>query len=166
VGDAAQQLLDIEAIKQLKARYFRFVDIEDFAAFRQLFTDDADFDVEGNLIHGAGAFIARVVQHHTNAEVRSVHHGHMPEIELTSATTAQGTWAMVDYVDRIWNDEGRREAFQGYGHYEETYTKDDGAWRISSMKLRRIRVDRLPEPIGPFPHRDRTAPSVLPPAAT
>ena len=32
------------------------------------------------------------------------HHGHMPEIELTSPTTAKGIWAMED---RVWWPAGR-----------------------------------------------------------
>ena len=164
--DPVQQLLDIEAIKQLKARYFRFVDVEDYASLRGLFLDDAEFVVEGQPISGGDELVRRIREHHTNAEVRTVHHGHMPEIEITSETTAHGIWAMFDYVDRIWKDDGRREAFQGYGHYEETYRKLDGAWKIASMKLTRIRVDILPQPIDPFPHRDRPAQSVLPPPAT
>jgi SnoaL-like domain len=35
---------DIEAIKQLKARYFRTMDTKDWAAMRLLFTDDVVMD--------------------------------------------------------------------------------------------------------------------------
>ena len=42
-------LLAIEAIKQLKARYFRFMDVHDWDEFRTLFTEDALFDVRGAL---------------------------------------------------------------------------------------------------------------------
>ena len=35
-----EQLWDIEAIKQLKARYFRYIDTKDWDAFSQLFTED------------------------------------------------------------------------------------------------------------------------------
>jgi hypothetical protein len=164
--DPVQQLLAIEAIKQVKARYFRFVDLEDYEGLRGLFVDDdAAFEVEGQPISGADDLVGRIREHHTNAEVRTVHHGHMPEIEITSETTARGIWSMFDYVDRIWKDDGRREAFQGYGHYTEEYRKVDGTWKIASMKLTRIRVDLLPEPLDPFPHRDRPAQSVLPPPA-
>ncbi len=34
------QLWDIEQIKQLKARYFRFLDTKDWNSFARLFTDD------------------------------------------------------------------------------------------------------------------------------
>jgi hypothetical protein len=36
-----QELLDREAIKELKARDFRLVDAQDWDAYRALFTDDA-----------------------------------------------------------------------------------------------------------------------------
>jgi len=68
--------------------------------------------------------------------VITVHHGHMPEIELTSATTATGVWAMEDMLR--WPD-GRE--MHGYGHYHETYEKVGGAWRIKSSKLTRLRTD-------------------------
>ena len=35
---------DIEAIKQLKARYCRTMDTKDWAAMRQVFTDDVEMD--------------------------------------------------------------------------------------------------------------------------
>ncbi len=35
-----EKLWDIEQIKQLKARYFRLMDTKDWAAWRELFTDD------------------------------------------------------------------------------------------------------------------------------
>ena len=54
---------------------------------------------------------------------------------------------------------------QKFTEHEEEYRKVDGTWKIASMKLTRIRVDILPEPIGLFPHRDRPAMSVLPPPA-
>jgi len=66
----------------------------------------------------------------------TVHHGHMPEIELTSETTAKGIWAMQDLLR--WPD-GRELC--GYGHYHETYVRRGGEWRIQSSKLTRLRTD-------------------------
>jgi ketosteroid isomerase-like protein len=141
---AAEQLLDLEAIKQLKARYFRFLDTKDWKGLFQVFTEDVDIDVTDDAgpdgrFRGAREMVAmleRVV-----GPARTVHHGHMPEIEIVDATTARGVWAMFDYVE--WpSDEGRR-GLRGYGHYTETYRKTDAGWRIASMKLTRIRIDRL-----------------------
>ena len=39
---------------------------------------------------------------------RTVHHGHMPEIEITGADSATGTWAMFDYVEFPPSPDGQR----------------------------------------------------------
>jgi hypothetical protein len=161
--EPVQELLAVEAIKQVKARYCRHLDAEDWDAFRTLFADDAEFLAEGRPFSGADAFVAGIVRHHTLAKVRTVHHCHMPEIALQDAEHASGTWAMYDYVDRVWVADGRREAFAGYGHYAETYVAGDGGWRIASMTLTRLRVDALePGSLPPFPERGMPVAAVLP----
>ena len=128
---------DIEAIKQLKARYFRTMDTKDWAAMREVFADDVVVDTTGSggaLITGADEFLASVRP--TLEDAVTVHHGHMPEIELTSPTTARGIWALQD---RLQWPNGME--YVGYGHYHETYEKTEDAWRIKSLTLTRLRVD-------------------------
>ena len=128
---------DVEAIKQLKARYFRTMDTKDWAGMRAVFADDVVMDTTasgGGVVSGADAFIAFLQQ--ILKDVVTVHHGHMPEIEITSPTTAKGIWAMEDLLR--WPD-GRE--LRGYGHYHETYARIDGAWRIQTSKLTRLRMD-------------------------
>ena len=128
---------DVEAIKQLKARYFRTMDTKDWAGMRAVFTDDVVMDTSesgGGVITGADEFIAFLSE--TLADVVTVHHGHMPEIEITSPTTATGIWSMEDMLR--WPN---GMELHGYGHYHETYTKTDGGWRIASTKLTRLRSD-------------------------
>jgi hypothetical protein len=74
---------------------------------------------------------------------RTVHHGHMPEIEVTGSDRARGTWAMFDYVEWPNADDGARVGLQGFGHYVEEYAREDGEWRISRSRLVRLRVDPL-----------------------
>ena len=127
---------DIEAIKRLKARYFRTMDTKDWAGMRQVFTDDVTIDTTasgGNVVTGADAFIDFLKQ--TLAGAVTVHQGHMPEIEITSPTTATGIWALEDWVR--WEAGG----LHGFGHYHETYEKTDGQWRIKSSTLTRLRMD-------------------------
>jgi uncharacterized protein (TIGR02246 family) len=137
---------DLEAIKQLKARYFRTMDTKDWASMREVFADDVVVDTTasgGNVATGADEFMAFLQD--TLRDVVTVHHGHTPEIELTSPTTARGIWAMQDFVE--WPG-GR--ALHGYGHYHETYELADGAWRIKTLKLTRLRMDFTgPEAGGP-----------------
>jgi uncharacterized protein (TIGR02246 family) len=128
---------DIEAIKQLKARYFRTMDTKDWPAMRQVFTDDVTMDTTaagGGVVVGADAFLAFLQP--TLQEAITVHQGHMPEIEITSPSTATGVWALQDTI--VWPDGTR---MQGYGHYHETYEQVAGEWRIKSSTLTRLHVD-------------------------
>jgi SnoaL-like protein len=130
---------ELEAIRQLKARYCRLLDAKDWAAWRELFTDDFVSDTResgGTLIAGADEFIA-FVRKTLGAPGRvTVHQVHAPEIEQVSASTARGIWALEDYVKLAF-----ALSMHGYGHYHETYEKADGCWRIKSSKLTRLRVD-------------------------
>ena len=131
---------DIEAIRQLKARYFRTMDTKDWVAMREVFTDDVIVDTSeagGSTVRGGDEFIS-FLQNVLSGAV-TVHQGHMPEIELTSSTTANGIWALNDLV--IWPDGTR---LVGYGHYHETYVKVGEEWRIKSSKLTRLHTDLHP----------------------
>ena len=131
---------DIEAIKRLKARYFRTMDTKDWAAMHDVFAPDVVIDTTEDsapLIEGRDAFIEFIEP--TLAEVTTVHHGHMPEIEITSDTAATGIWAMEDH---LWWPEGSPLVhLHGYGHYHETYVKLPEGWRIQTLKLTRLRRD-------------------------
>ncbi|SEH88099.1 SnoaL-like domain-containing protein [Mycolicibacterium rutilum] len=130
-------LVEIEAIKQLKARYCRLLDTKDWSAWRTLFADDFVSDTTqagGKRIEGADEFVA-----FTRKSLRdqaTVHQVHAPEIELTSATAARGVWALEDVV-RF----GPGVNLRGYGHYHETYEKIDGQWRFASSTLTRLREE-------------------------
>ena len=135
--DDAAALLEIEAIKQLKARYCRYLDTKDWQMWRGILTDDFLSDTSqagGKVIRGADEFVA--FTRRGVGERATAHQVHAPEIELTSATTARGIWALEDVV-RLAPGVNLR----GYGHYHETYEKVDGQWRITSSKLTRLRED-------------------------
>ena len=134
---------DIEAIRQLKARYFRTMDTKDWDGMRRVFSDDVLMDTSeagGGVVRGADEFVT-VLRKMLHGAV-TVHQGHMPEIELTSETTATGIWALNDIV--IFPDGTRLD---GYGHYHETYERTVEGWRIKSSKLTRLHLDLVvPEP--------------------
>jgi hypothetical protein len=128
---------EIEEIKKLKSRYFRALDTKDWDAFRDVFTADFISDTTGSggkVIYGADNFVSYIRK--TLSSNSTVHHGHMPEIELTSLDTAKGIWAMEDLVRFFGCIE-----LHGYGHYHEEYKKIDDQWRISYLKLTRLRMD-------------------------
>ena len=137
--DDAAVLLEIESIKQLKARYCRYLDTKNWEAWRQIFTDDFLSDTSeagGIVIEGADAFVAFTRKNIGKPSQPTVHQVHAPEIEPTSATTARGVWALNDIV-RL----APGLNLNAYGHYHETYEKIDGQWRIKSSKLTRLRED-------------------------
>ncbi len=137
-------LRNIEQIKQLKARYFRFLDEHRWGEWRGLFTDDVQVIVDRDptgadpqRFDGVDDFVGRVSA--TLEGVSHVHHGHMPEITLEGEDHASGIWAMLDHLvhpDRV---------IDGYGHYREQYRRGpDGAWRIARLHLTRLRVEITP----------------------
>jgi SnoaL-like domain len=133
---------DLEAIKRLKGRYCRTMDTKDWSAMRQVFCDDVEMDTTasgGGVITGADEFMSFLRE--TLDEVVTVHQCHTPEIELTSATTGTGIWAMEDMLR--WPD---GMELHGYGHYHETYEKVDDEWRIKRSELTRLRMDITPGP--------------------
>ncbi len=145
--DALVRLNAIEDIKQLKARYFRCMDTKDWDGFADVFAPDAVMDMteemrdqqttadpvtRGN--REIAAFVRAAVD-----PVTTVHHGHMPEIDLTSNTTATGIWAMEDKLR--WPEGSPIKAMHGYGHYHETYERVGEEWKIKTIMLTRLRVD-------------------------
>lgn len=138
----AQELVDIEAIKQLKARYFRLMDLKEWDEWGMVFATDCVMEVpEADMVNrGRQQIVAAVSSALVGA--RTCHHGHMPEIEVTGDGTARGVWAMFDYVE--WDEQdGARVGLQGYGHYHEEYEREDGEWRIARIRLERLRIDAL-----------------------
>lgn len=135
-GDAFRE---VESIKQLKARYCRYLDAKDWESWRGLFADDFVSDLGeagGGVIVGADQFVTYTRRTIGKPTQSTVHQVHAPEIELTSTTTAQGVWALHDVV-RLHP----ALTLHGYGHYYENYAKIDGHWRITSSKLTRLRED-------------------------
>jgi uncharacterized protein (TIGR02246 family) len=142
--DQLAQLLDIEAIKQLKARYFRTLDTKDWDGFGLVFTPDAVMEIPeaDATVHGRDEIVAGVST--SLVGTQTVHHGHMPEIELTGPDSARGTWAMADYVEWPPSDTGDRVGLRGYGHYVEEYARTADGWQIAHLRLERLRIDPLP----------------------
>ncbi|MFC3499607.1 nuclear transport factor 2 family protein [Micromonospora sp. NPDC049366] len=130
----------VESIKKLKARYFRFVDEKKHDELAALFTPDAHLVTDGITWKSPQEF-AYTIRDLTGA-APSVHHGHMPEIEITGPDTASGIWAMEDLLTFPVGPNAP-EGHNGYGQYRETYKKVDGEWLIDSVLLTRFRMDPL-----------------------
>ena len=138
-----QVLNDLEEIKQLRARYCRYADGQDWDAWgREILTEDFRFDSDGGVQEGRDVVVAFVSKSLEGAT--TVHHCHTPEIAMTGPDTATGVWAMQDHVKM--SHEGKTIMFRGAGHYHEEYVRTAQGWRIRSTTLRRLSVDPLQPP--------------------
>ena len=134
----------IEDIKRLKARYYRCHGHEGVGRLERRLRAGRHLDTTEEapqlpIVEGRQNIIDFVSGQLDG--VTTCHHGHMPEIEITSPTTANGIWAMEDH---LWMPEGHPLGIRhlhGYGHYHETYEKIGDRWYIKTLKLTRIRVD-------------------------
>jgi hypothetical protein len=134
----SERLLAVEEIKQVKARYFRCIDTKDWVGFEALFAHNATVDYTppgGNSADWSAsgrANIATFVRKAIEPAI-TVHHGHMPEVEITSMTTARAIFAMEDLI--WWPEGSRRRTLHGWGHNHETYERIDGKWLIKTLRL-------------------------------
>lgn len=143
-----EQLADLEEIKLLRARYCRFLDTKQWQRLAALFTPDATVDGFNSAPPGAdvAAFIAGLDRR--LGRVLSIHHCHTPEIAFLTANHARGLWAMMDHLEfpsdapPVEAPDGR--GFRGWGYYEEEYRRGADGWRISFMRLTRLRIEALP----------------------
>jgi hypothetical protein len=152
----AEQLLAVEEIKTLFAGRLRCMDTKDWDRYGDFHTEDVVSDswrglpddkqpVTGgkNVVVGRDRLTATIrALLDGSVRITSVHHGHTPEIALTSNTTARGVWAMEDWL--WWTNGDHEEHLHGYGHYHEEYRKVGGRWLISARKLTRLRVETTP----------------------
>ena len=140
-----ERLLAIEEIKQVKARYFRFMDMKDWADFTSVFAPDASVDyapeaADSSEWKASGAANVVALVRKVVGPAVSIHHGHMAEVEVTSPGTAHAIFAMEDLI--FWPEGSRHKTLHGWGHYHETYEKIDGKWVIKTLKLTRLRVEQ------------------------
>jgi hypothetical protein len=142
-------LLDYEAIRNVKARYCRFLDTKDWDGFIGLFTPDAVMDVQedtGNPpISGHAAILDQV--RFAVIDAQSAHQVHSSEIALRG-DEADVITAMQDRV--VWAP-GKcpipgAQSITGFGHYIERYVRRDGQWKIAALKLTRLYVEVHPTP--------------------
>lgn len=141
--DALQTLIETEALKTLKARYFRFLETKDWESWTQVWAPEIDHEIPSVGQKHVGPredfvrHVARVLE-----GVVTVHHGHTCEIEVTSPTTARAIWAFQDYLQPGPGAAPDAPDLVGFGHYHETYVKSEAGWQIKTQRLTRLRVDR------------------------
>ena len=129
------ELCEVEAIKRLKYRYMRCLDLKRWDELRECFCEDATSAYAGGKYsyRGRDAIIGFFREVMTHAMI-TAHHVHHPEIELTSETTAVGSWALEDTVIHTEQD----FTLRGAAYYRDEYVKIDGDWKIVHTGYERI----------------------------
>lgn len=146
------RLAAIEAIKQVKARYFRGVDTCDGALVRSILTEDCVLDYRGcctdpdtgrdflpamNIVmNGRASWSSGGLR---DIGIVSAHHGHNSEITIESSSRASAIWSMTDHL--FMPPGGEYAVMTGYGFYHETYEKVGSEWLIKSLRIERTRVE-------------------------
>lgn len=141
-------LVGIEEIKQLKARYWRAVDMRDFQLLRSVFTADCVVDFRDAMLERDETKLwpdPDKFCEDTKLATRgiiTVHHGFPPEISVTSEQEAEGIWP---FEDLVWVNEPNPllpfKQLRGYGHYREKYRKTTAGWKIQSMYISRLHME-------------------------
>ena len=132
-----QQLMDIEAIRQLKHAYFRCIATANFDELATLFHDDVLVHFVGGTyewkLQGKEEYLKSIKASFTNQAVGH-HNGHHPEIQMVSETEATGIWYLAD---NMWVMNFNFFT-TGTAIYWDRYLKIDGRWVIKDTRYRRI----------------------------
>lgn len=128
-------LEDIEAIKRLKYRYFRCLDLKLWDGLSGCFSADATVSYGSGKYRFSGVDeIMGFLREALGADRGSVtiHHGHHPEITLTGDDTAVGTWALYNY---LFNEKENRSLRMG-AYYSDRYVRVAGEWKLQHVGYR------------------------------
>jgi hypothetical protein len=151
-----QDLVTIHEITQLKYRYMRSVDTQDWALLATVFTKNARTWYSMGLLTASGRDnIVAMLSGAMKPSIFSSHIALHPEITLLSATTAKGSWRFEDVVhfseadpDLVISGIQGGERLIGAGYYYDEYEKEDGEWKIASTGYVRLfdATEKVKEP--------------------
>ena len=147
-----ERLAAIEAIRNIKAKYWRGVDQGDAALVRSILADDCVLDFRGcctdptsgtdflpqmNIVMtGRDTWQAQALAGYVTS-----HQGHQAEIEVTGTDSASAIWT---FTDRFFYPPGMQYSrFTGYGYYHEAYVREAGAGDSGGWKIKTTRITRL-----------------------
>jgi hypothetical protein len=126
-----RKLEDIEAIKKLKAKYWRCVDRKLWDELADVFIEEATLEYGSAIKLNGRQAIVQFLKDTLGADIVVTSHvGQRPEIELSGESTATGTWWLNDYI--VMQPNLRR---RGYAFYEDEYVKEHGKWRKKSTRI-------------------------------
>ena len=138
-------MLDLEAIeliKQLKARYFRFLDTGDFAGLESVFAKDATAHFHGGSYEftlNGWEDLEKFYRRAFTSTRFGMHTGHHPEISV-DGEQATGIWYLQDTFYYFKDN----YVIRGTSLYTDSYAKIDGEWKISASGYKRLLEEKSP----------------------
>ncbi len=131
---AIEDLIDIEAIKNVRIMYAQYFDGQEMDKLADLFTEDAicEFDAA----HG-GDWVGRETirknfQGYANGRPFTFLHAVTnPMVQLTGSDTAHARWYLLD----LNVAEGAENPLSLFGIYDDLYRKIDGRWKIERTRI-------------------------------
>lgn len=122
----------VEAIRQLKARYFHSCDGKNPDAMRDCFVAgpvDIDYGALGRFTDRDG-LVNLFTQLGCHPHIVEMHHGANPDITIIDADHARGTWSLhYQQIDTV-----KQTVTQLGALYHDAYRREDGAWKISATR--------------------------------
>jgi SnoaL-like protein len=128
IEERLQRLEDRELIWRLLLEYRKQLDLRDFAAYAQLFTDDGEW--RGDLGSATGPaeieqLLIRTLEGYTGESTAHLHLVANPLIEVDGdQATAESVWC---YVTRDFSD---NPVLSFIGHYEDVLVRTENGWRF------------------------------------
>ena len=123
---------DIDAIKALKYRYLRCVDLRLWDELAGSLAEDVSASYGKRLSYTGRDQVVAGLREQMTDDVITEHQAHHPEIEV-DGDTATGRWYLQDRVIVPAFD----TMIFGSAFYEDTYRRTDGRWVISSTGYKR-----------------------------
>ena len=126
-----QQLKDVQAIKELKSKYFRALDTKNWDELETTMTPNISTAYSnGKLVfHGPKEITNYFKESMPDTEI-TLHQGHNPVIWFESDTVAYGKWYLQDNLIFAEGNPYCGTQIQGSAIYTDKYVKVDGQWLI------------------------------------
>ena len=142
-----RQLLEIEAIRQLRIDYSLAMDLRDIDALIKLFADDAlcEYGPYGSWSGRQVIFdnYKATFSGDLSGPFTSLHINTNHNVEILSDTTAKGQCYLTDIVTHVKADEN---PILWFALYDEEYRKEDGQWKFARTSLQFFWPERHAQP--------------------
>ncbi|MRV72103.1 nuclear transport factor 2 family protein [Duganella sp. FT92W] len=134
LSDRISRLEAVEAIRQLKARYFHSCDGKDPDGMRDCFAAgpvDIDYGALGRFTDREG-LVRLFTQLGCHPHIVEMHHGVNPDITVIDGDHARGTWSLhYQQIDTV-----KQTVTQLGALYDDAYVRVGGEWKISATRCK------------------------------